>query len=273
MCSPEIVDPGGTSTRRQALAATAAGAVGLAALGTPARASGRSRVRFSEVRDLTHVVSPTFPVLPFYPALRERDLFTVAQVGAAAKELTMAEHTGTHIDAPSHFAEDGRTVERLTADELVAPLIVIRIGDRAERDPESELTVADVRAHERRYGRIPAGALVAMDSGWSKRLGRPGAYLNRGEDGTLRFPGFSAAAARLLVGGRRAAGLAVDTLSLDPGTSTRFPAHRVALSADRYVVENLAGLHAVPERGATAVVGASKHRGGTGGPARIFALL
>ena len=70
-----------------------------------------------------------------------------------------------------------------------------------------------------------------------------------------------------------AVAMAVDTLSLDHGPSQDFATHYAWLPAGRYGIENLANLDALPENGATIIVGAPKTKGGTGGPARIFAAI
>ena len=67
--------------------------------------------------------------------------------------------------------------------------------------------------------------------------------------------------------------IAVDTLSLDHGPSADFATHYAWLPTNRYGIENLAGLDQVPASGATLVVGAPNHTGGSGGPARIFAMV
>jgi kynurenine formamidase len=67
--------------------------------------------------------------------------------------------------------------------------------------------------------------------------------------------------------------MAVDTLSTDFGASADFATHYAWLPAGRYNIECLAGLDALPASGATLIVGAPKHRGGSGGPARIFAMV
>ena len=67
-------------------------------------------------------------------------------------------------------------------------------------------------------------------------------------------------------------GIAVDTLSLDHGPSADFATHYAWLPTNRWGLECVAGLSALPATGATIVVGAPKFHGGTGGPTRVFAL-
>jgi kynurenine formamidase len=87
------------------------------------------------------------------------------------------------------------------------------------------------------------------------------------------MPGFSEQAARFLVEQRDIAGIGVDTLSLDAGVAQKFVAHLAILGAGKYGIELLANLSRVPAAGATVFIGAMKHDGATGGPARILALV
>jgi kynurenine formamidase len=228
--------------------------------------------RLRRVRDLTHTLSPEFPVFPGYAPFRARSIARVEEDGYAANELCYAEHMGTHLDAPAHFAADGATTDEIPASRLVAPLVVVSIAERAAWDHDAELRADDLLDWERQHGRIPAGAVVALHSAWEERLHLPGAFLNADAAGVLHTPGFGVEAARFLVHERSVAGVATDTLSLDIGASTTYDAHRVLLGAGVYGLENVAGLDSVPRAGAVIVVGAPKHRGGTGGPARLLAL-
>ena len=119
------------------------------------------------------------------------------------------------------------------------PGVVVDVREQCTANADYALSVADLEAWEARHGRIPRGALVCMRSGWCARFGTPERYLNRGDDKAMHFPGFSGAAAEWLVRAREVAGVGVDTLSLDPGTSATFDCHRVMLGADRFQVENM----------------------------------
>ena len=198
---------------------------------------------------------------------------TVENDGWFEAILTIDEHTGTHIDAPAHFAADGDTVDGIPADRLVAPLAIVRIADRAAADPDALLSVDDLIAWERRHGRLPAGAFVAMDSGWDRRAADPPAFLNRDDTDVMHYPGFDPDAAAFLVEERDIVGIGVDTLSLDHGPSSSFPTHLVVLPAGKYGVEALAKLSELPPVGATIVVGALTHAGGSGSPVRALGLV
>ncbi len=272
MCLPGTVEAvreqqGGIS-RRGMLAG--GGAAALAAL-APAPALARTppaRRSRNKVVDLTHRFTAGFPVYTGAEPAR-RTAKTFAANGFYSQDWTFNEHSGTHVDAPGHFVEGRRLVDELRPRELVLPIVVIDIADRAARDPDTEVTPDDVRRFERRHGRVPRGALVAMRSGWAAKLGSP-EFTGADASGTYHFPGFGLEAAELLID-RRAGAIGVDTLSLDPGPSKTFAVHTAWLGTDRYGVENLANLGRIPPTGAMATVGVVPWQQGSGGPARVLA--
>jgi kynurenine formamidase len=269
-------DPGRRRMSRRHLfrysgAAGAAAALSLLPAGVAAHAETRGLLA-GTVADLTHTLGPDFPY--FHPTM-DRPLFedthSIDADGFFSRNVTLGEHVGTHIDAPAHYVEGGATIEQMPVENLVAPLCVVRIAERAAEDPDTTLTVRDIRAYERRHGRIPEGAFVAMDSGWSARVDVPGAFINEGEDGLFHWPGFSGEAAAFLVEERSIVGAGVDTTGLDAAVAESPDAHQILLPAGLYLVECLNNLHAVPAAGATVVVGAPKYTGGSGGQVRVLA--
>jgi kynurenine formamidase len=264
---------GASLTRRAALVGGAAVAAS-AALGAPAQAEERGPAlsgRRRGLRDLTYPLTTSFPAFVPGEEAARRTVVTIEENGYYMQEWRIIEHIGTHVDAPGHFTAGGRLAPELHLSELIVPAVVIDIADRAARDPDAVVTVADVRAYERRYGRIPRDAAVLMYSGWGARVGDADAYRNADAAGTLHFPGFSPEACEWLLRHRRIRSLGVDTLSIDPGNSTTFETHVVLSAADRYGLENLANLHRIPRRGATIVVGLIPYQDGSGGQARVFA--
>ncbi|HEY8536856.1 MAG TPA: cyclase family protein [Vicinamibacterales bacterium] len=185
------------------------------------------------------------------------------------------EHGGTHLDAPIHFAEGGRTAGEIPVSQLVGPAVVIDITRQSAADPVYRLSVDDVLAHEREHGRIPEGAIVLARTGWSRFWPDRKAYFGDdtpGDASKLRFPGFSAEAVKLLVE-RKVGALGIDTASLDYGPSTDFMAHRVGAAAGVPNLENLTNLDQLPPRGAVVVALPVKVARGSGGPVRVIALV
>jgi kynurenine formamidase len=275
MCAPCVVDAVRRDLSRRAFIGTAlaAGAAGGVASLEAQQKPVRLPKGFRDVVDLTHPFSPSLPVYPGYNPVRVRPRFSLARDGFSANEVTFDEHTGTHVDAPSHFVAGATSADRLPADRLIAPLVVISIAPRAAGDADTLVAVDDLLQWEKRYGRIPAGAFVAMHSGWDARIGSADRFLNRDAKGTLHAPGFGEPAARFLLTERDICGVGVDTLSLDAGAAQTFVAHLAILGAGRYGVEMMANLANIPASGATVIVGAPRHEGATGGPARVLALI
>ncbi len=163
-------------------------------------------------------------------------------------------------------------VDQIPAQRLFGPAVVIDVRAETARDADYQLPASRVEDWEKRHGRIPEGAIVLLRTGWATRWPDAERYRNQDSQGRMHFPGFSSEAAELLIE-RRVSGLGCDTLSVDYGASQKFPVHRLALGAGLYHLENLADLSALPEAGAFLIVAPIKLEGGSGGPARVFAVL
>ena len=235
-------------------------------------AAAQAQRSFSKVIDLTHTLSPAFPTFFDMPGIEIERRYTLKKDGANVNWWRVLEHAGTHIDAPLHYAENGAAVEAIAADQLVVPLAVIDVSAKAARNPDYALSRADLTAWEARHGRLPDGCCVAMHSGWARHASNAAKYTGKDAAGIFHFPGIHPEAAEWLLKGRRVAGLAVDTLSLDPGPSHDFRTHTVWLPSGRWGIENLANLDQVPPTGATLIAGVPKVKDATGAPARVFAL-
>ncbi|MFK7868463.1 MAG: cyclase family protein [Roseobacter sp.] len=247
--------------------------VGAAAAGlsTAATAPAALAAGHGGIQDMTHTLDEDFPTYFGVPGITAEQSFNFAKHGFNLMNLQINEHTGTHIDAPLHFSADGNAVDEIPVESLVAPLCVIDIAARAADDADAQVTPDDIAAWIATNGDIPANACVAMHSGWGSKTATD-AY--RGFDGEKQhFPGFHIEATQMLLEQTDAGSMAVDTLSLDHGISADFATHYAWLPTGRFGIENLANLDKVPAAGATLIIGAPKHRGGTGGPARIFALV
>jgi kynurenine formamidase len=280
MCTDVTVTPTSESTtavtRRAALLASAglAASTALTISGVPTAAAedrgGPHRNRHGRV-DLTYTLGEDFPAFTVGEEAIRSTATTFEADGYYMQRWNIYEHIGTHVDAPAHFNPNGRYADELTPRELMVPAVVIDIADRAAADPDTVVTVADLRNHERRYGRIDEGSAVLMYSGWGAKVRDADAYRGTDAAGVLHFPGFSTDACEWLLRRRRIRALGVDTLSIDPGNAAIFATHVVLNGADRYGIENLANLHRLPARGASIFVGLIPFKQGSGGPAKVLA--
>ena len=224
------------------------------------------------VVDLTQPLDEHTLMWPGAPSPTAETFLTISHDGFYNRIVSFAEHTGTHFDAPAHMVEGAQSVEMIDAAKLVRPVAVIDVSEEMAGDPDSVLTLEQVTAFEAQHGRIPDAAAVFLRTGWEAFNTDPARYANA--PGTLRFPGFGPEAARFLVEERGAVGLGVDTLGIDPGVATDFVVHRqVSHPRGVWHLEGLMNLGQLPPLGAWVVVGVLPLTGGSGGPARVLALV
>ena len=230
--------------------------------------SGKTRVL-----DLSYPVSEKFPAWPGDARTFEAKLnATVEKDGYFTRSFWMLEHFGTHLDAPAHFPPGKATVDQIPPERLMGPAVVIDVRVEGQRDADYRVPAAKIEQWEKKYGRIPAGAIVLLRTGWSARVGDPKRYRNQDAAGAMHFPGFSAEAVRLLIE-RKVSGLGCDTMSVEYGASKDFSVHQLSHGAGLFHLENLADLSALPESGAFLIAAPIKLEGGSGGPVRVFAIL
>jgi len=197
---------------------------------------------------------------------------TVEKDGYFTRSFWMLEHYGTHLDAPAHFPPGKATVDQIPAEKLFGPAVVIDVQAESAKNADYLLSVERIERWEKQHGEIPEHAIVLLRTGWASRWPDAVKYRNQDALGKMHFPGYSLEAAKLLLA-RHVNGLGCDTLSIDYGASADFPVHHEILGAGLYQLENLANLSQLPETGAYLLVAPIKLEGGSGGPARVFALL
>ena len=278
MCAPSVIQTALAGLSRRELLQVAAGLAAGTALAPPAlKAADEPAVRsigLSKVMDLTHTLSPKFPVIPIpgltFP-IKITAIATLEKFGVYVNKWELMDHNGTHIDAPCHFIAKTQTLEQIPVRNLIVPAAVIDISGRAKRDADTAVTINDVKAWEKDHGRLPRGSAVFMYSGWDVKAGDPKAYLGTDKSNTHHFPGFAEEACKFLVTEREIAGIGVDTISLDIGPSKEFKAHKALLRGNKWGLECVANLSQIPPSGATVFVGATKVEGSSGGPARLIA--
>ena len=195
----------------------------------------------------------------------------------SAYRYSAAEHGGTHIDAPVHFAKGHRSVDQIPLDQLVGSALVVDVTRQSASQPDYQVTTADFDEWQRTNGEIGAGSIVLIRTGYSTRWPDAARYLGTAERGAdavakLHFPGLHPDAARWLVA-RQIKAVGLDTASIDYGQSKLFESHRILYERDIPAFENLTNLERLPARGATIVALPMKIKGGTGAPLRAMAIV
>jgi len=230
--------------------------------------SGQTRVV-----DLSYAINDKLVHWPGDPRVFEATVnASVEKNGYFTRSFWMLEHYGTHLDAPIHFPPGKTPVDQISVQRLFGPAVVLDVRAEAEKNADYRLPAARVEEWEQRHGKIASGAIVLLRTGWASRWPDAQRYRNQDANGTMHFPGFSVEAVRVLLS-RGVSGIGCDTLSVDYGASADFEVHHLALGSGLYHLENLSDLSALPEIGAFLIVAPIKLEGGSGGPARVFAIL
>ena len=235
----------------------------------------------SEFVDLTHafdsstVYWPTeegFVLEEGYAGYTERGYYY------AANSFRAAEHGGTHLDAPVHFAEGKWTTDMIPVASLIGPAVVVDVSEGAREDRDYQVSVDDFTAWEEQHGRLQEGVIILLNTGFSTFWPDRTSYMGTDERGAeavarLRFPGLGPAAAEWLVQNRRVRAIGIDTPSIDYGQSTHFESHRILFDANIPALENVAAPSSLPATGAWVFALPMKIAGGSGGPLRLVGVI
>ncbi|MEE9270241.1 MAG: cyclase family protein [Candidatus Krumholzibacteria bacterium] len=246
-------------------------------------AAGGTTVDFSGGRwvDLTHAFSAAAIYWPTAEEFEHETVFegmTDKGYYYSAYNFSAAEHGGTHIDAPIHFARDRKTVDAIAVDRLIGPAVVVEVIESVRDDRDYQVTAGDFIAWEKKNGRIPDGSIVLLNTGSAGYWPDRAKYMGTDERGAaavakLHFPGLHPGGAEWLVANRSIHAIGLDTPSIDYGQSTLFESHRILFDKNIPAFENVANLDQLPATGATVIALPMKIAGGSGGPLRIVAWV
>ena len=196
----------------------------------------------------------------------------------AAGNYSAAEHGGTHIDAPIHFAEGKKSVDQLELSQLNAPGVKIDVSAKVNGDRDYLITVDDFKAWEAANGTIPEWSIILLYTGFGSKWPDKKAYLGTDQHGDeaakdLHFPGLHPDAAKWLVENRKFKAIGIDTASIDYGQSTDFKTHVTLMTNNIPAFENVANLDKLAAKGFHVIAMPMKIKNGSGAPLRIAAFI
>lgn len=234
-----------------------------------------------QVIDLSHAFDKDTVYWPTASGFElEVDFHGVTEAGFyyEANSFRSAEHGGTHLDAPVHFAERRQHADEIPLSRLIGPAIVVDVSEQSAGDRDYQVTVGDFETWEAVNGRLPDGVIVLLRTGFGRFWPDREAYMGTAERGPdavalLHFPGLHPDTARWLVEQRSINAIGLDTPSIDYGQSALFQSHRILFQANIPAFENVANLDRLPETGFQVIALPMKIRGGSGGPLRIVAVV
>lgn len=239
-------------------------------------------IKTREFVDLTHTFEPGIPHWPGFPDSERELLYSYDGTGATlgsgffAEQFTHVGQWGTHVDPPAHFIQGLRTVDQIDVKEMVMPLVILDVHEKVEANPDYTITMDDVKEWEKKHGKIPHGAFVAMRTDWSKRWPDAAAMRNEDASGVAHYPGWSLEVLQYLYEDRKITASGHEPTDTDPGVATSqddYSLEAYILNTNHYQIELLTNLDQVPEDGALVVVSFPKPANGSGFPARVFAIL
>jgi kynurenine formamidase len=196
----------------------------------------------------------------------------------SAYNFSAAEHGGTHIDAPVHFAKGAKSVDQLAVDQLIAPGVKIDVSEKAAANRDYIVSIDDIKNWETLNSKIPEWSIVLLQTGFGKYWPDKKQYLGTDQKGDaavkdLHFPGLDPEAAKWLVENRKIKAIGLDTASIDYGQSTNFGSHVALMTNNIPAFENVANLEKLPVKGFHIVALPMKIKGGSGAPLRIVAFV
>lgn len=246
------------------------------------KTNDQKEVQAKKIVDLSHVYSDE---TIYWVTAKEFKLDTVFKGQTdkgfyyTANNFSTAEHGGTHIDAPIHFAENGLTVDEIPLEKLMGKAIKVDVSSKALHDADYQISIDDFLAWEtKEQTKIPDGSIVLLQTGYSKFYPDKLKYLGTDERGEhavqkLHFPGLSEEAAKWLVEKRNINAIGIDTPSIDYGQSEFFESHVILLSENIPAFENVTNLDKLPTNGFEIIALPMKIKGGSGAPLRIVAII
>ena len=191
--------------------------------------------------DLSRPLRSDMVVYPGTPPVSIEPAATVAESGFRTTAIELDSHTGTHMDAPAHMVEDGRTLDTYPPETFRFEAAVVDCRPLDDRQPIDQSLLAD------RTANIKPGDhnLMILRTGWETHWG---------DDRYFDHPYLTGDAAAWLA--ERDLHLGVDMLNVDPtptanavaGEPSTYPAHHGLFAADRLIVENLCGLAELGDR-------------------------
>lgn len=208
---------------------------------------------------------PTYPTHPKYFQMRWCSMGDPAEMN----QLVMGEHTGTHLDAPSHFVREGdparRNIDEIPLDRYIGRAVKLTFGPFA---PDNvQLAVDDIRRWEADNTSIEADDIVLFDFQWGHKWAA-------GEEGFAfldRWPGLSRPAAEYLAA-KNVKLVGTDCISLDPGDGgDNLAAHLTLLPRGILILENVCNLAAIAPVSFFMALPLNI-AGGTGAPVRAISV-
>lgn len=209
--------------------------------------------------DLTLEISSKLPSFPGSPQSQFIPWADRRSDGYNLEMIFLSSHSGTHLDAPYHFIENGMKIDQIPLNRVITDALLCDV----RRGPDKPIARSDIVGFEEKNGKITPGSAVIFRTGWSANLTRRNYF--------TRNPGLLASAAKYLLE-RKVGLIGIDSPSIDLGKDSKFSAHHVLLKGGVLILENLCNLDKIKKTRFRLIVLPLKLKGATGSPVRAVAI-
>ena len=209
--------------------------------------------------DLTLTISENLPTFPGSPKPQFIPWEKIVPDGYNLELMFLSSHSGTHMDAPFHFLEKGKTIDQISPNRLVTDAILIKL----RKGSNQPITKNDILNFESKNDKIPNNSTIVFSTGWSSNLKKK-YYFEKN-------PGLSIDAAKYLAN-KNTNLVGIDSPSIDLGTDSKFSVHHILSKNNVLIVENLTNLEKIKTQNFRLVVLPLKLKNATGSPVRAIAI-
>lgn len=208
--------------------------------------------------DMTHLIKEDMPVFPGTERPILKIANTIEKDGFKETLMSMFSHTGTHMDAPSHIFEDRKNLDEFDIAYFSGEAFVM---DFSQKQMGEKIDIDEVSKYEEKINRSD---YVIIRTGWDRYWGMDEYY--------QEFPVLTKEATEYIVQ-KKIRGIGLDTISLDSMKDSLLQNHRIVLSSDMVIIENLTGLEVFGEELFTVYFMPLKYKAADGAPIRAFGSI
>jgi kynurenine formamidase len=208
------------------------------------------------ILDLTREISTDTKVFPGSPLPKFITWNKMEIHNYHSEVVFMSTHTGTHMDAPSHFVTGVSSIDQISVNRFISRAILVKIA----KTSDELITASEIKASK---AKILEGNSVVFSTSWENEVDND-YYFNQS-------PGLSEDAAEYLID-KRVNAVCIDSPSIDRGSDSNFPVHKLLLSKDILIVENLCHLSKIDNQDFTLIMMPLKLSGASGSPIRAIAI-
>ena len=205
--------------------------------------------------DLSLTISESIPTFPGSPKPQFISWSNIKDDGYNLELLFLSSHTGTHLDAPYHFAKNGLKIHEIPLDRLTGKGILIKL----KKSKNSSITKSDITSYEKKNGKIPNYSSVFFYTEWQKNLKKNNYFTEN--------PGLDSSSAKYLAS-KKINLVGIDSPSIDLGTDETFAVHHILSKNNILIVENSANMNKIQSKEFHFTILPLKLKNATGSPVR-----